>query len=63
VLPYLKEKDWGTASDACQVLRVVGAKDSIAPLEELVKSDRSFLFRSSAEEALECVKGRAEPQR
>jgi HEAT repeat protein len=62
VLPFLKEKDAGAASEACQVLRIIGSKESIAPLQELLQSDRSFLFRSSAEEALECVKGRAEPR-
>jgi HEAT repeats len=60
VIPFLKDKDFQVAAEACNVLKVIGSKDSVGPLQELLVDQKSFLFRSAVEDALDCAKGRAE---
>jgi uncharacterized protein len=57
VIPMLRDARFPTKQSACEVLKVIGTKKSIAPLEEATK-DKSPATVRSAKEALEAVKAR-----
>jgi hypothetical protein len=58
VIPFIDHKDGWTAKEACLVLKEIGTKESIAPLQKLVDSKPNFLVAGPANEALQAVKNR-----
>lgn len=55
VLPFLKHNDWAVRLEACRILKTIGTKESVAPLQELAKTRDNLLVTRAADEALQTI--------
>jgi S1-C subfamily serine protease len=58
VIPYLTHKDGWTVREACLILKEIGTKESVAPLQALLDKKPDFLVAPTANEALALCKSR-----
>lgn len=57
VVPLLRDRRFAVKQSACDVLKVIGTKKSIAPLQALA-NERSAIVAKAAREALDAIKSR-----
>jgi S1-C subfamily serine protease len=58
VIPYLTHKDPWVAAEACHILKDVGTKESITPLEAVLENKPHFIVAPAAKAALEAIQAR-----
>ena len=57
VAKYLKHKDWGVRLEACNILKTIGTKESLAGLRA-AQQDENGLVKMAADEAVKASAGR-----
>ena len=57
VLKYLKNSDPGVRAEACRILKVIGTRKSIGPLQPLVR-DKAIGVSGAARDALRTIEAR-----
>jgi LSD1 subclass zinc finger protein len=58
VAKLLKHQDWGIRLEACNILKEIGTKESVAPLEETAAKDQNQLVKDTASAAILAINGR-----
>jgi S1-C subfamily serine protease len=58
VAKLLKHEDFGVRLEACNLLKDIGTKDSLAALEESAAKDQNPLVKQTANAAIQAIKGR-----
>ncbi len=58
VIPYLTNKDPWVAAEACHILKDIGTKESIAPLESVLENKPHFIVAPAAKAALAAIQTR-----
>jgi hypothetical protein len=62
VIKLLRHEDWGVQLEACNILKDIGTKESIAPLEEAAAQDKGQLVKNASKAAIQAINVRNGPR-
>jgi hypothetical protein len=58
VAKLLKHSEWPVQLEACKILKDIGTKESVAPLEQAAAADKGILVKNAANAAIQAINGR-----